>query len=1058
MDRFTFARPTLSGFLLTRRAIEGATYCPRLRFGLVSLPLLLALIFLGGATKPAQAADSQKETLDGLRAGGHYAEAIAYLQHARTDSHTDATFAETIDFELGVTEIDAAAGLAESDRDAHLQRAQQSLTKFLADHPQHVLCPAARAQLGNVLLDRGRLRRMMGGQFEGPTRQQHMEAARGLLRQAGEFWTVMDSAADEELKHIGLSGGNEIHRGEARDGVHRRQLQARLARAWLQYEIGQTFAIGSSERTAALQDAGRRFDAIYDQERDRLAGYYGRLGRGLCWKDLGEGEKALAVFEELFKLPDDPADFHALRGKAAVQALETSLAPEFKKYKSGLDIARQWLAGDRPRSGGSDVDLAVRFLGGEAALAYAKTLPADSPEQAAARNQQIEWARQQFNLVAASGGASKPPGFPLAGRGTTNGSWQAPGAAWSAKAKTRLADPLFGPTANAAEQAEPGSFAEARTRAKAALDRFLAAQAEQNAEPLGAAGNDRDAMRQRGQQIATARNEALKYCHLALDLSAPVGGARSEDYDTVRYYLAYLHYASGELEEAATLGEAAAQASSDATAARQAARIGLAAREALFRRVTEETRATATDRVQALAEKIIERWGNRAEADDARGILLDLALAEGRLEYAAQYLQQMSPDSPRRGEAEMNLGQAVWQRAQQLMRMSTLAHDHSEEAEKTVARAAILLTEGIAQSRKATDAAATSALAKGMLALAQIHMMSGQPAKALVLLDDPAMAASGDTYSMAILANLASGELGKAGLCLKKLQASLPPNGSPAAARQMLQTCVRTHSLLKQHLARYRERRQVDLAAKLVQNFDTFLASRADMPGSPGFFISAWRAEAYAGLADGLDTGGPGVLPAAEKQYRRALIALREILDRVEADASFSPSPDATVALRIELARCLRRVQDHQGAFFQLRIVLRDHPWMVDAQVEAAYTYQSWGDEKPECLQLAIQGGEQFREVWGWGELARRVQSESRFREVYHEARYNLALCRFHQAQIASDGFERTRLLDAAENDILVTQRSAPDLGGAIWYDRYDELFKRIQRLANRPATGLLKQ
>ena len=34
--------------------------------------------------------------------------------------------------------------------------------------------------------------------------------------------------------------------------------------------------------------------------------------------------------------------------------------------------------------------------------------------------------------------------------------------------------------------------------------------------------------------------------------------------------------------------------------------------------------------------------------------------------------------------------------------------------------------------------------------------------------------------------------------------------------------------------------------------------------------------------------------------------------------------------------------------------MLKDHPQMVDAQVEAAYTYQSWGEERPEYLEMAI--------------------------------------------------------------------------------------------------------
>ena len=211
---------------------------------------------------------------------------------------------------------------------------------------------------------------------------------------------------------------------------------------------------------------------------------------------------------------------------------------------------------------------------------------------------------------------------------------------------------------------------------------------------------------------------------------------------------------------------------------------------------------------------------------------------------------------------------------------------------------------------------------------------------------------------------------------------------------------MRIHRLLKQYLAGYRDRRQDDLVKKIVEEFDAFLASPAQGPAAGSFFVLAWRAEAYAGLAEGLDVGGPAVLPEAEKQYRRAVAAFQEILHRVATKAEFSPAAEVTVALRIELARCLRRLSDNPQALSQLLAVLKDHPLMVDAQVEAAYTYQSWGDEKPEYLEMAIQGGKRYQEVWGWGELARRVQSEARFRDVFHEARYNLALCRLRQAQI----------------------------------------------------------
>ena len=347
-------------------------------------------------------------------------------------------------------------------------------------------------------------------------------------------------------------------------------------------------------------------------------------------------------------------------------------------------------------------------------------------------------------------------------------------------------------------------------------------------------------------------------------------------------------------------------------------------------------------------------------------------------------------------------------------------------------------------------------------------MAAGQPDKAIALLEDPGIAGDHeymvpDSRGLALLAYGAAGQLDKAKLCLQTLQASLQTETGDKpilqrrddAARHLFQTCAGFRRLLKQHLAGFRDRRQNDLVKKIVQQFDVFLASLAEGPQAGSFFVMAWRAEAYSGLAQGLDVGGAAAPPDAEKQYGRAAAAFQKILHRVAEQSTFSPAAKVTVALRIDLARCLRRLSNHPQALSQLLEVLKDHPRMVDAQVEAAHIYQAWGEEKPEYLEMAIQGGKRYQEVWGWGELARRVQSEARFRDVFHEARYNLALCRLRQAQMATDRPQRARLAAAAENDILVTRRLFADMGGAVWYDRYDELLKRIQRLAERPDVGL---
>ena len=1002
-----------------------------------------------------------------MRAKGDYAAAVDYLQHLRSTPGLPKDFAETIDYELAVTHIDAAGQAIEGERDKHYQLAQEALRSFLADHPKHALAAAAQAQLGSVLLDRGRRQRSLGEQRDGVERQKLMETARGCLAESEAVWSAVDGAADDELKNIVFKRGEDIKRSLAREDVHRRQAQARLGRAWARYETGLTFAPHSAEGEAALQEAGRRFDAIYDQQRERLAGYYARLGRGLCYREQGDVEKAFSIFEELFsRLPDAPADFHALRGKAAVQALEISLRPEAGKYKQGLDIARRWVAGETRGATGApaqrvgELDRAIQFLGAEAARGYLNSLPPPSPEQSAIRGRLVDWMRRQYEAVAATAGP------------------------YQARAKVRLLDPALGDAA--ATEAEKSS--DAVTRAKAALDRMGAAEAQQKAAQQSGV-NDPDAERQCRQQIAAARSEALNYCRQALEGSAAVSGQQR---DAARYYLAYVHYDAGEFAESAAEGEAVLQSAEQSPAARQAVRIGLAAREALYRGAQGDARSAAVARLRTLAEAIVRRWGSYPEADDARAVLTDLALAELQLDKAEDYLWQISERSPRRGEAELGVGKALWARAQQLLRISTIEHDHAVEADQVTARAADLLSDGIARYRGARSTGqaplgsddrgnlkgppaeagttsampaeagtandSSSALPGAILSLAQIEMFRGRASEAVDLLEGGSEARAGDASSLQLLAYIAAGKLDKARGSLQAMYQEHLKQDSGESSRQMVQICIRFGRLAARHLARYRDRRMDDVLKETVHQLDAFLAAPAEGPTADSLFVLVVRAEALAGLAAGLDSGGPAVPHDAQQRYRAAITAFEELLHRAAAERNFAPQAELVAALRIDLARCLRRMSDNAGSLSQLLAVLKEHPRMVDAQLEAAYTYQSWGDERPEYLEMAIQGDNEHREVWGFGELARRVQLDARFREVFFEARYNLALCRFRQAQMAggapgapthSEGSgspDRSRLAEAAEEDILATRRVDRDLGGPLWYDRYNELFQRIRR------------
>ena len=108
----------------------------------------------------------------------------------------------------------------------------------------------------------------------------------------------------------------------------------------------------------------------------------------------------------------------------------------------------------------------------------------------------------------------------------------------------------------------------------------------------------------------------------------------------------------------------------------------------------------------------------------------------------------------------------------------------------------------------------------------------------------------------------------------------------------------------------------------------------------------------------------------------------------------------------------------------------------LDAQREAAQTYQAWGEVAPANFQRAIRGGRPIRPAgatenlfWGWGRIARKVQFVAALHDAFDEARYNLALCRLKYALSKSEP-ERSDLLQQAAQDILNVQRLRPEMGG----------------------------
>jgi hypothetical protein len=1083
------------------------TWAERLRVSTLLAICLAAAAFRAAAVEPA------RRFVDALRRGGYYDEAVAYLEQQRSVGRVSEAFRETIDYELGLTLLESSRTLPAPQRRERLRLAEGRLAAFLEEHPQHASAAAADSALAEVLVACGRLEVEEAGRWASGSAQrlEHLRTARLNLSRAEKTLAESEQQGEAAFKKLGFVNPQDLKRCQVRDQLRRQILQAKLARTWAHEEIAQTYEPGSAEFRATLADAARQFAELAEQQRDQLAGLYARLGEGSCYRRLGEAGKAFAIFEGLLVWPDEPEALRTLKTRAAVAALETALLPGVNKYKEALDISRKWQqAAEYPLAGGGESageeGLAIRFLGGEAALAYARSLAGGGPEQARLRQECLAAAKENFAAVAAAAGR------------------------YQQKAKLRLLEPALVST----PEHPPATFAEARDRLQAAIERVSAAEAEVRLT----AAREVEVRRACERRLDAARTEATCYARLALQLAAGIASgeelppaappagtqqllkpdapardtagvpslalrastervrrlAARDELDGVRYYLAYLCFSSGDMEEAAVLGESLAKRAENSPRAREGARIALAAYDALLQQAPAGAdRRQARQRLVRLAESIVKRWPTHREADDARMVLLEAALDEGRLEQAQHDLDAIATDSPRRGEAELALGQALWTAYRQAARGDCpsfrsnqglgFAGGHIRREKGTVplkaglrdndsgdmlARAWSLLHQGMQRMREPLEAggAISGTLAAASLAMAEMSLEGGRSDEAIQRLEDPKQGAKtlvdirdraaqwgdfpAETYRVALRAYVAAGQEEAAEQALVELENIAAQQSGAAAAKRLSQMAVRLGRDVEQQLVAFRRQRQEELAARWVGAMDAFLTHVAAARDQASFFRLNAVAEGFYGLGAGLQTPLPaapltvptGAKPVsqpeakppaaldAQKYYRRAAAAFQGLLRRCDREPHFAPQPEAVTAVRVRLAGCLRRLGQFADGLDMLRSVLKEHRTMVDAQVEAAYTYQGWGETWPDGYRLAILGDPRSPEIWGWAELARQVEPAESYRDVLFTARYNLALCRFRQAQSEPRAEDRAALLAAAREDIRSLQRAHPGLGG----------------------------
>jgi hypothetical protein len=1000
---------------------------------------LAAVLFLVPSST-ASGVEPLGEFISALRERQWFDEALDYLEQVRTDPVVGPAWKERVLYERGVTIMARAGTLANHEaRMSQLAEAGQLFQRFLTDHPEHELAAAANGQLANLMVERGRAAVDRARQSADKSRElgearQHFEQARGKFQAA-------EKDLDAQLQKM----PKLIPAEQTELAAKKRQLagelaQTRMMHAAVDYELAKSHEPNSADFKKHLKAATKAYSAIHEAYRTRAAGLWARLWEGRCHQDLGEITQALGCYGDLMDLPLTP-ETRAVRTKSTRAAMTCWTMDSQKRYDEAIERGTRW----ERDSGGNETDadaLAIRYLMALACQAQSKALPARDPNR-----KKLAGSARQYVLAV----ADHP------------GEYQRP-------AKMLLVT-MRGDKESKDGRDPKATFADMYDAGKQALERMEeAALASRLAEEKGEKASLPALAKQRQENKLVAR-ELLSQ---AVNLSD--SKTNLEDLNSARYYLCFLAWDAGDYYDAAVLGEFLASRYADSPRGKQGAQIALAAYVRLFADPKSTEKEFSAAQIARMADLIFQKWPGQEEADDAALTLVNFAISQGNFEKASEYLQKISANSPRRGLAELRAAQALWSAYVRGVQAPAESRPPQEKLDALKKQAQDLLNQGLSRLEKAETL--DPAVVGGVFTLAQILLESGQSDKAIAWLEHEKLgpltllkakspvanreAFAIETYKLALRAYIAvePQQLKKAEAAMDALDKLVTSSGDAKAAENLTAVYVSLGHQLEQHLAQLRKAGKTKELAAVSQAFESFLHRVTQRDVSGNYATLTWVADTYFSLASGMDEN-PALRSERSKDYfQKGAEAYARVLTLVEKDPALKEDQALMFRTRQRLADCYRRGEKYDEAIKAVLPLLRDRPNYTPAQVQAAEIYQARGAVDPKGYFLAITGGEPGRDgrntIWGWSKLSQMASNSwPQFANTFYEARFNMADARLRYAASEKDTKRARGIREAAKQDLWLTYKLHPDLGGAPTDARYEGLLKEVQKSLGDKEVGL---
>lgn len=1085
---------------MLRRVFASATPCVVALLALACVPLFGRLAAAADAD-PSTAEVSTRLLLDALDERKLPDVTLWVLERVESDPDMSAELKKEVPFRratalVGTTRLESDS----KKRSDILTNAEKEIDRFLDDKPTGDQAIAAFTQKGNLLIERGRAKveqaKRAGADapkvlaealpffdaaiksLEGPVRKKDEKIVE--VTNAEDAVLKELRAVDEDLAALQGKGGNEEEAGEKKpkkkpvrrpagdmkkieqleerqDALRGQLLQTRLLVGGAYYEKSRALPPGSPEWKKAIETSATNYKELYEKYRTRGVGLFARYYEGRNYATLALAEqkpderkkmldKALATLGDIRILDGEAGFVPGLRAKGINSSLECWLDAkayadkEFKDFDERLlKIAMSKVSADK---------LDADWLGVKYRSALMLERRADAIQDAVRNKSMLQNAKKLALEVA-----------------KFNKDYAAEARALLEQLGKSLPD-------DGSDVAE--SFEERMDAARLALQNMQTKQTEM--KQLVAAGKSAEAEEAK-QAAAAERDKAL----VALRKAIPL--ATEEEIDALnqaRYMLTFLNYDARRLHDAAALGTFLAERYPNARGSRQAAKIAMASWQILSKEGPAEWRGAAKNSCADVAGLILRTWPEEAESADAAVIAIANATESRNPEQLLGVLGIVPQNSPRRGEVLLRGGPSLWREVLDKRRLEEGVRPADDVLAAWKQKATQVIDEGLATIPAGTKPDKTTVAAA--ISRCQIAIEDGKNDLVMQLLEhpdygpwtvvngeDPAFTQSTlaeNTLSLALRYFIQSEKLDKAQQAMDRLEV-VAGTGEEASAKLTAMYLSMGRDLQSQldELGSGDKAGTPEAQAKataILGGFEKFLdgvAKRDDKISS-----QMWVATTYLSLGSGAGTGSVVPKDQAEGYLAKAADVYEKLLKKGGDEiAKFEPS------IRLKMANVYREIGKWSEAQGHIDWLLSDAKRQnsLDTQIQAAELLQTAGEkagdkaDAQKYFKQAIVGRKEGGSViWGWGGISNKLARQAfagsdekslDARAKFFAARLNVAKCRLALARGSET--DRDKLLQMAANDIAITYKLYPELGGPAMYKQFDKLLKEIEKERGNSAT-----